>query len=361
MATARKLPSGSWRCLVYDYTDENGKRRYKSFTSNDPSAAGKRDAELQAARYASLKEEASKGPSLTVDQGITSYINDKSNVLSPSTIRGYYSIQRSLPDTLRYMPIRNINSTILQSWVNDLAGQVTPKTVRNQYALISAIIGYYYPDKTIRVQLPQKQIKKFYVPTDNDITTLIDYLKQHDTDMLAAVYLACFGTLRRSEICALTADDIIGCSVIINKAMVYTNDHTWITKPVPKNDSSNRIVELPDFVIDALPESGPLISSTPAAISDRFIRIIKRLNLPHIRFHDLRHYSASVMHAIGIPDVYIMQRGGWSSDNTLKSIYRGSMDDFARKYTDQTNAHFQSLNSNYATRNATRNKKNIEK
>lgn len=25
MATAKKLPSGSWRCRVYDYTDENGK------------------------------------------------------------------------------------------------------------------------------------------------------------------------------------------------------------------------------------------------------------------------------------------------------------------------------------------------
>lgn len=25
MATAKKLPSGSWRCQVYDYTDENGK------------------------------------------------------------------------------------------------------------------------------------------------------------------------------------------------------------------------------------------------------------------------------------------------------------------------------------------------
>lgn len=42
MATAKKLPSGSWRCQVYDYTDENGKRHYKSFTSTDQSAKGKR-------------------------------------------------------------------------------------------------------------------------------------------------------------------------------------------------------------------------------------------------------------------------------------------------------------------------------
>ena len=57
MATAKKLPSGSWRCLVYDYTDENGKRIYRSFTSDDPSPAGKRKAEALAAQYAAEKEQ----------------------------------------------------------------------------------------------------------------------------------------------------------------------------------------------------------------------------------------------------------------------------------------------------------------
>ena len=50
------------------------------------------------------------------------------------------------------------------------------------------------------------------------------------------------------------------------------------------------------------------------------------------------------MHAIGVPDVYIMQRGGWSSDYTLKNIYRGSMDDFQKKFTDITNSHFEKIN-----------------
>ena len=63
----------------------------------------------------------------------------------------------------------------------------------------------------------------------------------------------------------------------------------------------------------------------------------------YFRFHDLRHYSTSIMHAIGVPDVYIMQRGGWSSDMTLKSIYRGAMDDFSRKFTDITNEHFSNM------------------
>lgn len=41
--------------------------------------------------------------------------------------------------------------------------------------------------------------------------------------------------------------------------------------------------------------------------------------------HNFRHYAASIMHAIGAPDLYVMQRGGWSSDKTLKAIYRGRL------------------------------------
>ena len=51
MAKAKKLPSGSWRCQVYDYTDTTGKRHYKSFT-----AGTRKDAEYQAAEYALNKK-----------------------------------------------------------------------------------------------------------------------------------------------------------------------------------------------------------------------------------------------------------------------------------------------------------------
>ena len=49
------------------------------------------------------------------------------------------------------------------------------------------------------------------------------------------------------------------------------------------------------------------------------------------------------MHAIGVPDIYIMERGGWSSDKTLKAIYRNSLTDYQRKYTDMTNDYFSKL------------------
>ena len=39
-------------------------------------------------------------------------------------------------------------------------------------------------------------------------------------------------------------------------------------------------------------------------------------------FHDLRHLNASIMLMLGIPDKYAMERGGWATDNILKSVYQ---------------------------------------
>lgn len=80
----------------------------------------------------------------------------------------------------------------------------------------------------------------------------------------------------------------------------------------------HRTIEFPRFVIDiALNNStnGKVVPLVPDSITKRFIDTIKLLDIPRFRFHDLRHYGASILHAIGVPDQYIIQRGGWSTDN----------------------------------------------
>ena len=49
------------------------------------------------------------------------------------------------------------------------------------------------------------------------------------------------------------------------------------------------------------------------------------------------------MHAIGVPDAYIMERGGWGNDGTLKNVYRHAMEDQREKMSDMTNGHFDAM------------------
>ena len=72
-------------------------------------------------------------------------------------------------------------------------------------------------------------------------------------------------------------------------------------------------------------------------------RTLKRENLPHFRMHDLRHYSASILHAIGIPDQYIMARGGWKTDNVMKRVYRDTLSDVEKRMNKKAVNYFEKL------------------
>lgn len=341
MATAKKLPSGSWRCQVYDYTDENGKRHYKSFTSTDQSTKGKREAERMAADYAADKEQTkhSSDASMFSDR-MESYIVSKEPVLSPATIRGYRNIQKMLlRDYTSFcrMEIRKISQDDVQKVINSLSRSKSPKTVHNYHGLIASVIG---SDLALKTSMPQKIRPELYIPSDGEIKALVDAVR--DTELEIPVLLGAFCMMRRGEICALTLDDIQGDVIHIHHSLVLGTDKDWHLK-APKTGSSDRYISAPAFVADRIRELGHITTLNPHSITIMFQRALRRANITHFRFHDLRHYSASIRHALGIPDAYIMQEGGWKTDAVLKSVYRHAMSDRQKEMADRANTHFSEL------------------
>nr|DAI79325.1 MAG TPA: Integrase [Caudoviricetes sp.] len=343
MAKAKKLPSGSWRCLVYDYTDANGKRKYKSFTESDPSAAGRRKCEMRAAEYAASKNTKRSGTSpVTLGQAWDDYIELRSNVLSPATIREYKSSRKNSFLLLMDKNIYDITQDDVQNEINKISKKAAPKTVRNKHGMISAVLKQYRPDFALSTKLPQKVKPDLYIPTDADVKKLISSIK-NDDDLLTAVLLAAFGPMRRSEICGLESSDISNGIAHVQRAVVLNDNREWVTKGT-KSIAGDRYIPLPDFIISRISsKKGRVVNLHPNNITDRFEKVLKRNGLPHFRFHDLRHYSASILHAMGIPDAYIMQRGGWGSDAVLKNVYRHALEDKETEMNNKANEHFSQL------------------
>lgn len=146
--------------------------------------------------------------------------------------------------------------------------------------------------------------------------------------------------MRRGEICALTSDDIHGNVITVNKSLALGVDKKWHTKS-PKTFSSYRDIEYPDFVIKRLEGiQGRITSMSPSAITDSFQRILKKAGLPPFRFHDLRHYAVSTLHAINVPDKYIMARGGWQTNYTMNNVYNHALKSKKDEYGDKISSHF---------------------
>lgn len=357
MANAKQLPSGTWRCLVYSHKEkvidadgnpvidpktgkQKEKRIYESFTSDLPGKRGKRDAEAQAAQFMADKDRKKRPENLTVGEAFKRYIELKENILSETTLRGYETIMNNQISDISDIPLRKISQENVQQWINLLSLRLAPKTVKNAYGLFTSVMSLFYPDAHFRTTLPQQRDREYYTPSDGDIVKLIDYIK--GTELEKAVLLAAFGSLRRGEVCGLEKKDINGNCIRIANTRV--RGRKGIIEKGPKTPESCRYVIYPEFVIRKFDDvEGRLVKIYPEDISKRFKKILNAAGIPEFRFHDLRHYTASIMHAIGIPDQYIMKRGGWKSDRVLKKVYRNTIDAEDKKFIDRVNTHFESM------------------
>lgn len=232
----------------------------------------------------------------------------------------------------------------VQRFISDLVSDgKTPKTVKNIYGLLLSSVSMYRPDCRFAVTLPAAKKPELYTPTTAEVNQLMESIKK-DRELYIAVLLCTFGPMRRSEACGVKYEDINykANTITVRRARVMDSEKKWIYKDLPKNYSSYRTIPYPESVIKVIGKGfGYVISkSNPNNISDRFADARSRAQLPHFRLHDLRHYSASILHAIGIPDQYIMARGGWKTDQVMKRVYRDTISDVEREMNDKINSYF---------------------
>ena len=342
MATAKKLPSGSWRCRVYSHT-ENGKKIYKSFTCDDTSPKGKWTCENMASDWVRDRE-IHLANDHTFGAAAEKYISIRRNTLSPRTIEDYERTKRLYLTDLENIRVDAITQDHVQKVVDKWAAKLSSKTVSNIHCLISAVLRQERPNFALNTSLPQHTKPNLTIPSDEDVKALLAAIK--GTTLELPVMLAAFGPMREGEICALDAKNIDGNRVHVCENMIkkiVDKKTTWIIRH-PKSTEGDRYIDYPDFVAKLWEgKDGRIVDMNPNTLCKMFRRKIEELKLPHFRFHDLRHYSASIQHALGVPDAYIMKRGGWSSDRVLKEVYRHTLDSEQKKLNDKINGHFSTL------------------
>lgn len=325
MARAKKLPSGSWRVLVYAGMDQQGKRKYESFT-----APTKKEAEFLASQFRFKQNRKANPGDMTLGEAIDAYIEKRDGVLSPSTIYSYKKIRRNRFKELMDYRLKDLTRETLERAVAQEAKTisrngrpVSPKTISCAYMLLAAALKDYYPELDTRVQLPRQQNKavlKELLPPE----VIFKIVK--GTKIEIPVLLAMWLSFTMSEIRGLTRQSISADGYITIREVVVDVDGQPVRKSVAKQKLRQRRLQIPTYIrslIDQLPpEQNEIVTLTGKAIYDRWSKLLAKNNLPHMTFHDLRHLNASVMAQLGIPDKYAQERGGWKSDAVMKSVYQ---------------------------------------
>ncbi len=308
----RRLPSGSYNAQIY-LGEINGKKKWKSVTGPDRATV-----RLLAAEY---EKKTKNGAIPSLADALDRYLRAKKDVLSPYTVRGYENIIKKVKDSDLGEISADMGRPEAQRIVSAFAG-LSQKTIRNRIGLISAAVrfsGYTMPPVTY----PQRKKVETHIPTEKEMQIVMKAAA--GTEMEIPIALGMMG-LRRGEICALQLSDLKRNTLHIHQAAVDIGGE--VTVKAPKTYDSDRRIEIPAALAKKIRKQGYITNLTPEQLSYHFINFLKKQDVEHFRFHDLRHFFASYCHNIlKLSDAQIQKLGGWKTDHVMKRVYITSMQD----------------------------------
>ena len=284
------------------------------------------------------------------------------------TLQGYTVLAEGhvLPyfDQLKVKLI-DIDRHILQQYVNekhahgrkDGKGGLSPRSIRLHKNLIfqtlqSAVRDGVIPSNPCAfLSLPQSQRFEASFYNEEQLNTLLEAIK--DEPLYPVIKLTVVYGLRRSEVLGLKWDSVDFDAKTITIKHTVSKVTKTVEKDKTKNNSSRRSFPL-------LPEIEQLLEQlkrreaanrkllgkgyvsnqyihkwedgrpfSPDYISQRFARLLEIHNLPHIRFHELRHSCASFLINNGFSLKDVQEWLGHSDIKMTANIY-GHLD-VARK------------------------------
>lgn len=261
-----------------------------------------------------------KAAGLTLRQAAEQYIDKRRNVLSPSTIRCYTIIKNNRFMDVMDKPIKSIKDW--QAICNDEAALCSAKTLRNAWLLIASVLREQ-GETAPKITLPQivREEKAFLDAGQIPIFIAAVMGTEYEVPALLALH-----GLRRSEIWAMPDIDLKAGIIKVRGAVVPDESNTLVSKKTNKNATSRRdvpimIPELTTAVETRRAGGQPLFSISPELAKYHIDKICREVGLPEVGLHGLRHSFASLAYSLNVPEMYVMQIGGWSDYGTMRKIY----------------------------------------
>jgi integrase len=298
----------------------------------------------------------------TLGQFLERWLEEKVRTKNrPKTYHTYSQIIRLhvLP-TIGRVPLAKLAPQDLDRLFNrKLAEGLSPRTVHHVRAILRTALGQALKwgsvgrNVAVLTEPPQVQPYAATALTPQQAQALLDAAKNHRLESL--YHVALWMGLREGEVLGLRWQDIDFEARTLRVAVTVQAIGGKLVIGTPKTVKSNRTLPLPPALIASLRAHHlrqlqerllgrtswqdhdlvfPSIKGTP--ISPRnlvrdFKKLLMRAGLPDIRFHDLRHTSASLLADQGVPVRVAMEILGHSDIRTTQNIYTHVLDDAKRE------------------------------
>lgn len=331
--------------IALRWKDAYGNEGRKSFSTKLPVRGNKRKAEeMLAAAKRELKEKLQNAPeirSISFAHALKVWLESKRNNVKMTTFGTY---QTNIMNIIiphfekKKILLEDLTGKHINDFYEQRLEKVSARTIHRYHSNIMSTLKYAKKKKWIKdwrsiaddIELPtvQKFSGKFL--KKNEVIELFDAATGHKLEL--AIILGAYYGLRRSEIVGLrwesidfdnntiTIEHTVTCARVDNKLQIFENDST-------KSTTSYRSLPLVSIFRSKLlsirreqeeyaricgksynKHEGKYIYTDPLGnrikpdyITDMFPKFLDKHGFRKIRFHDLRHSSASLLIAAGVP------------------------------------------------------------
>ncbi len=249
-------------------------------------------------------------------------ILNRSRVKESTYVKYSGSLEKYIKPRLGACSVETVSTVLVEQFCHDLLFEaaLSPKTVRDVLAVLHSVLKYAEkrsarsvdPIEIIYPKIPKCEMR---VLSQEEQTTLVQYLLKDMDSCKFGVLLSLMTGMRIGEICALRwnnislSDRLIKIDSTMQRIRNLNNEGNGRTKVIisaPKSDTSARVVPLTDFGIDLCCMQYP--SDDPSAFvltgtSDRYMeprtmqyrirKYTEACGLSGVHFHTLRHTFAT--------------------------------------------------------------------
>lgn len=278
-------------------------------------------------------------------------IHTKKKELAATTLDGYMNIiNNHLIPFFKDTEVQKIQPMHMQQYFNKKIETLSAKTLGQHYRVIKQYFDYAKSlqivsnNPCLNIDKPKAKKKKTEVLKPEEVKKLLELIEDKYF-YEAAVPLALVLGLRRGEVLGLRWTDIDFEKNIIHIEQTQQRVRGERIFKDPKNESSDRIIVAPKPLIEVLKKhkreqaklklksknwdnKDNLVCTNkkgfpvaPTAMSTSFKNFMIKHGLPPIRFHDLRHTNASLMHRANISFKEAANRLGHSNTKITADLY----------------------------------------
>ena len=332
----------SYHVRVYVKRDNEGKQIFLRDTAYSRSAAKllENSLEQQAEKIRKGKRTGVPAEDMDIGRYFDEWIELAGPHLSPSTVYSYKGYRKHYVGFFGDVRIRDIDEHMIRRYLAEKlstdaskrssGGKVSVTTIRKHFYVLQEILNDVMKEKNplryMSPPSPQKYVP--IMPTQEQIDVLRKDFKGTDSEVI--VMLAAWCGLRLGEIFGLRWADInykTGEISIVRDCVKVGKEHI---EKRPKSDNGIRTIVVERPVMNLLRQkqlresvlsTGRIFPQKPDSWTSHFRWYAHKKHGFAFRFHDLRHFHASEMYNLDVPDHYAADRLGHDIA-VLKGVYQ---------------------------------------